>query len=533
MKKSPHQLKRTGSKNSRQGINPELSHAFATANDLALSNMDDFMMVRLDLETQYEGKEIQFLNPKRNDSNFGSASINSETGVWADFADDNAKGGDCVSLVAYLRDLPQIDAANLIIKDFSGSAPPPAPQASKVPKAPKKDEGKLLSPIPSNAPHVPQWFGKRLGSPSKVFTYKDEEGGTLGHILRFDLTDGGKTIRPLTLWEIDGTVQWRMKGFPDPHPLYNLDQLAARPDDPVLVVEGEKSADAAKELFPDCVVTTAMHGAKSVGKADLSPLLGRDVLIWPDNDDAGHGYAREIGETLLEQDSLTNVTVMKPLVYLPELCEDGQLKPMTEALPQSFDAADALELGWTAELMALIPAEDLYKPPMMSEAALKATGLPEDVAAIVHGHFGGNIMFVNGTFLGYERGAWSALDETAEVAQVIARHFGSEAYISTVKDTLGLVKVFQARKYEDSTPDLNLLCLNNGTLNTHTYELLGHRPEHHLRCKLSVQWNPEAQCPRWLQFLDEVFTYDIDKAQKIRFVQELVRVLPDTGQQPA
>ncbi|QKE38160.1 DUF927 domain-containing protein [Ferrovum myxofaciens] len=346
--------KRTSHTTSRQGTDPEQPDIFTQANDLALRNMDNFVDW-LGLETQHQGKEIQFLNPKREDDNFGSASINSETGIWADFAEgDAAKGADCVSFVAYLRDLSQMEAANLIIEDFTGSTPPTTPTAQQAPK----DEGTRLHPIPANAPPVPESFYK-MGSPSMTFTYKNTEGNTLGHILRFDLPSGEKTIRPLTLWDVNGTIQWKMKGFPVPHPLYNLDQLAARPDDPVLVVEGEKSADAARGLFPNYVVTTAMHGAKSVDKADLSPLLGREVLIWPDNDEAGHGYASKIGQTLLEQDSVANVRVLKQLAYLPELGEDVQLKPQTEALPQGFDAADAVQMGWTAELLAFIPPDEL------------------------------------------------------------------------------------------------------------------------------------------------------------------------------
>ena len=42
-------------------------------------------------------------------------------------------------------------------------------------------------------------------------------------------------------------------------PIYGLADLAARPDAPVLVVEGEKAADAAAELLPDYVAVT-IHG---------------------------------------------------------------------------------------------------------------------------------------------------------------------------------------------------------------------------------------------------------------------------------
>ena len=56
------------------------------------------------------------------------------------------------------------------------------------------------------------------------------------------------------------------KAFPTPRPLYNLDKLAERPDDWILVVEGEKTADAAAELFPDHVAMTSPGGAKAAAK---------------------------------------------------------------------------------------------------------------------------------------------------------------------------------------------------------------------------------------------------------------------------
>ena len=49
-------------------------------------------------------------NPRRSDTNPGSFSINLQTGRWADFATGD-KGGDPISLAAYLYDLSQLDAA--------------------------------------------------------------------------------------------------------------------------------------------------------------------------------------------------------------------------------------------------------------------------------------------------------------------------------------------------------------------------------------------------------------------------------------
>jgi hypothetical protein len=50
------------------------------------------------------------LNPRRADRHPGSFRVNLASGKWADFAVD-AKGGDLISLVAYLRGISQFEAA--------------------------------------------------------------------------------------------------------------------------------------------------------------------------------------------------------------------------------------------------------------------------------------------------------------------------------------------------------------------------------------------------------------------------------------
>jgi hypothetical protein len=56
------------------------------------------------------GHEWVALNPRRADRHLGSFSINMRTGCWADFATGD-RGGDLVSLAAYLAGTSQVDAA--------------------------------------------------------------------------------------------------------------------------------------------------------------------------------------------------------------------------------------------------------------------------------------------------------------------------------------------------------------------------------------------------------------------------------------
>lgn len=69
------------------------------------------ILQRLLPDGKRRGNEWIARNPKRHDRHAGSFSINIDTGIWKDFADDNAKGGDLIALYAYLYDISQVDAA--------------------------------------------------------------------------------------------------------------------------------------------------------------------------------------------------------------------------------------------------------------------------------------------------------------------------------------------------------------------------------------------------------------------------------------
>jgi hypothetical protein len=57
-----------------------------------------------------QGTEWCALNPRRDDRRIGSFRINLRTGAWGDFAIDE-RGGDLISLAAYLFNLSQAEAA--------------------------------------------------------------------------------------------------------------------------------------------------------------------------------------------------------------------------------------------------------------------------------------------------------------------------------------------------------------------------------------------------------------------------------------
>jgi uncharacterized protein (DUF927 family) len=210
------------------------------------------------------------------------------------------------------------------------SAPPP----------PGKDDGEPVFPVPSSAPPPPKAH-KAHGEASKLWAYRDVAGAVLGYVARFDKPDGSKVVLPLTYRKSDRGLAWRWKGWPDPRPLYGLDRLAVQPDVPVLVVEGEKAADAGAALFPDYIVICWQGGSNAVSKADWSPLSGRRVAILPDADEAGLKAAKAVRGALVKLG-----VVAAGIVLLPE------------RLPKGWDVADPFPAGFSLDhLQALIAAQ--------------------------------------------------------------------------------------------------------------------------------------------------------------------------------
>jgi len=144
-------------------------------------------------------------------------------------------------------------------------------------------------PTPEQA--VKQGYGW-LGEPTIWHPYHAANGDIVGYTLRWQLPNGKKDIRPLSLQPGGG---WAMGQMAAPRPLYGLLEIqAAAAGETVYVCEGEKDADALRTL--GVLVTTSAGGCKAATKADWSPMAGRAVAIVPDHDEAGEAYADEVAE---------------------------------------------------------------------------------------------------------------------------------------------------------------------------------------------------------------------------------------------
>jgi putative DNA primase/helicase len=185
-----------------------------------------------------------------------------------------------------------------------------------------------------------------------------------------------KKIRPLW-WS---GSRWEWKAPPAPRPLLNLSRIRSDPGT-VLIVEGEKAADAAAKLYLKAVVTTWPSGCKAIEKADWSPLKGRRVILWPDADQVGQQAMDRLAQLLLRL-PVDRVQMVTPPAEVPEGWDLADATWTTDEALACLKAnlSQPLELDATPEPEPAQPELAEADPePIISTGPFKALGYDHGV----------------------------------------------------------------------------------------------------------------------------------------------------------
>lgn len=302
------------------------------------------------------GKEFEALCPFHDESS-PSFTVNPGKGFFHCFG--CGAHGDAIAFIMKITGQSFQEAcAQLSGKEFA----PVSPSARKASDQPLDVKWVPLFPVPDAVPQllngdwtVPVWNPKREKlsrmKPVRADAYRDAEGRLLGYVLRCEFVDKAGKLRkwtPQVTWCVgpDGQQQWCLVKFPTPRPLCGLDTLAAKPDAPVLIPEGEKCRAAGAGAWAGYAALTWAGGGNAVGKSDWSPLAGRDVVLWPDADPAGRkamlGWRNDAGNYIPGVAQLAARAGAKSIRIIDVA---GQ--------PDGWDIADALEVDcWTPRQLA-------------------------------------------------------------------------------------------------------------------------------------------------------------------------------------
>ena len=240
-----------------------------------------------------------------------SLTADETAGRYIDHANGNEKG-DIFGLYAVAhnldphRDFPQILAE---CDQWLGGAPAPRAEVRHKVEAAKPVEPEPTSTIEAK------------------YVYRDKAGKKICEVARMALSNGKKTF------VVPG-------GMPTPRPLYGLERWHTSAF--VVLVEGEKCADALTSIGVDA--TSLMGGSSTIiDKTDLTPLAGKTVILWPDNDAPGFKLMDEMAA---------------PLAAIG--CIVQRLNPPA-GKPDKWDAADAIAEGF--DVVGFLKARDEPAPP--------------------------------------------------------------------------------------------------------------------------------------------------------------------------
>jgi putative DNA primase/helicase len=362
-----------------------------------------------------------------------------------------------------------------------------------------------------------------------VYDYQDEGGALRYQVVR-------RADKSFSQRQPDGKGgwTWSLKGV-EPL-LYRVPELmrAMQEHRTVYIAEGEKDVDNLWRIGLPATTNSGGAGKWRLGFAER--FRGADVVVLPDNDEPGRAHALQVAKSL--HGTAKSVRVLE----LPGLARKG-------------DVSDWLQRGGTKEeLSRLASATAVWapSPAPKSEALVQepkpgletsgdirnADRLIEVMAGNMrycvdtHGWFAWNGRFWDedageSALYGYcrkviARIAMEAADSSSESVQ--KKLFLEARKLSDVQKQKSMIeqasKIAAIQVYmKDLDRDPFLLTCKGGTIDLRTGRLHAHNREDLITRMVDSEYDPDAICPHWLEFLDLIMDGD---PKMIAFLQRAV-----------
>ena len=247
-----------------------------------------------------------------------------------DFESGDGVGG-ILKILKEGRGLSVQEAVDLLSDYVTQDYAPPPENIVKPNSLPTPEQDKVVPieqkvQIGPNTPFQSEYIYTDSNGVVLVSVRKYYEQDTTGGIVRDSSGKPKKQFRQF----MNGR-----QGIPEPRPLYNIPNILEA--DKVIWVEGEKCANALNELgyVATCTIGGAgMLSENTAYKFDFTPLSGKELILWPDNDEAGKKLA-QIVEAQAKQAGVKSTLMLK----IPSTKSD------------KWDAADAVDEDFDIDKM--------------------------------------------------------------------------------------------------------------------------------------------------------------------------------------
>lgn len=292
------------------------------------------------VDLKKKGKEYSGLCPFHGEKT-PSFTVNENKQIFQCFG--CGAGGDVIDFIQEYHGCEFKRAAEILGGERDESRPTPKPRPEYVDPYAGYE---ILYPAPCINAGEPVWIENpnhenpepKQWRPTMLHPYHDADGNIRCYVIRAVFGDGQK-ITPTIHWcrKPNGSEGWVLYHQPEPRILYNLNLIASNPSAQIVIVEGEKAADAGNQIInnPAKVIFTCWSGGTNAPeKTDFFPLKNRSCVIIPDNDKPGEKAADTVA-ALLTTAGVQSIKRIK----------------LPAGLPKGWDIADK-QWGSTAELLA-------------------------------------------------------------------------------------------------------------------------------------------------------------------------------------
>ncbi len=383
---------------------------------------------------------------------------------------------------------------------------------------------------------------------STHYTYRNLNNEIVGHVARYEGHGKKDTIPFFQRWEQTGA--WRSGlGQKNGRPLFNAEKLLAPRgvDFMVVIVEGEKCAQAITDLSRGVLGLTWCGGSSAYGKAAWSSILrfleGVPVLIWPDNDAPGRKAANGIASLLIGLAPRLMLSTVDLSQFgdipngwdcadwieagaVPEAVRSLALLPVVSAEPSEVQASEP-------EAVELTPSSPVARPPLTDVGnairfVASAGPLSKFVPGVGWHFFNGQIWEVDP--------CEDALGVAARVAGQIEQEAAgldedaAEAVLKWARQSQSVTKLDAMLRMAKShreiilgvdalDPDREIVSAKNGVVNLATGEIRPGTPEDLCSKLLDFEYSPSAECPLWENFIRSIM---LEKPDMINFIQRAV-----------
>lgn len=311
---------------------------------------------------------------------------------------------------------------------------------------------------------------------------------------------------------------------------YRLSELL-KGSDPVFVVEGEKDVD---NLYGLGLTATCNPFGAGKWKDDYNKFFtGRNIVVIPDDDPQGKSHVIDVVKNLI---SIVNTI---KILEIPNLPEGGDV---SDFLNSGHTGEDLLKLVDDVEVVADI--KDLIIPWSCDETLLNFNKTDVGNAESFKHLYGNDFLYIKQkkTWVKFNSIRWKEANlEAKEYMVNVLREKIRQALIfygsnskelkdivswclrseekSNITDALDLTTIWLSKDYNDFDVNPWLFCSKSGVIDLQTGEPKTTSKEEMILKATRVNYDPDAQCPRWLVFMEEIFSED---AELIDFIQRSV-----------